>query len=315
MKISVIVPTHNRSDLIPAQVDCLRRQLDDGDELIYVDDASVDESVRILKELSVTVVALDRNGGVGRARNMGARAAKGEILVFFDDDILPVETYLQHVRETFFQTDRQIAQGPHLIEPLQDSNWQCRVEAIVWRGDMEYVQVVRGLSQTLHSQAFAIRADLYRRCGGFSEEFPGAGCEEFELAARLLQTVSIHFDRQLLSRHRFERIVNRLKTLWRRSRRWAHIAGTHKSWTWSQFRTVLRIGVAAATILSPLGLVVWPDAWVVTLALLGVFAFLERQTLLVGARHGRPDLGMMAVGVKLVQYFVIFLGMIRGVVA
>jgi glycosyltransferase involved in cell wall biosynthesis len=92
MKISVIIPTHNRPQKLQETVAGLRAQnFPPNDyEIVVVDDGST-PPVRLPKEMTVSApqVSVIRLGGGERslARNTGAGAAKGEILVFVDDDI------------------------------------------------------------------------------------------------------------------------------------------------------------------------------------------------------------------------------------
>ncbi|HEX8091630.1 MAG TPA: glycosyltransferase [Blastocatellia bacterium] len=89
MKASVIVPTHNRPDGLAETLDYLRRQSVASDcfEIIVVDDGSLPpvtlaESVRGPRCRLVRLNGLERSA----ARNRGADIAKGEVLIFVDDD-------------------------------------------------------------------------------------------------------------------------------------------------------------------------------------------------------------------------------------
>lgn len=89
--MSIIVPTHNRQALLLQTLHSLQQQTYPADrcELIVVDDGSVDETdiaeaaacpypVRYLRQ---------KHQGASLARNLGVRHSRGEILVFFDDDV------------------------------------------------------------------------------------------------------------------------------------------------------------------------------------------------------------------------------------
>src|SRR5213596_1988213 len=89
-KISVIVPTHNRPERLEPTLRGLSRQ--DGFEakdyeLILVDDGSVPPAtVDGLAGPKARVVRLEGEGP-SAARNKGASAARGTLLVFVDDDM------------------------------------------------------------------------------------------------------------------------------------------------------------------------------------------------------------------------------------
>ena len=80
--ISIIVPTRNEAKNLPAVREGIRPY---GDEIIVVDGHSSDGSREIAKSLGATVV-LDNKLGKGEALRVGARAAKGDILLFIDAD-------------------------------------------------------------------------------------------------------------------------------------------------------------------------------------------------------------------------------------
>jgi glycosyltransferase involved in cell wall biosynthesis len=85
---SVIIPTHNRPLLLPRAVESARAAGSDV-EIIVVDDASIDETAAVCRELvGIKYVRLDRNQGVAGARNVGILASSSEFIAFLDDDDL-----------------------------------------------------------------------------------------------------------------------------------------------------------------------------------------------------------------------------------
>lgn len=86
--VSVIIPVRNRPKDIG---DCLQsiRHLcypQEKIEVIVVDDASTDDTAAVVRSFGVKLICNDRCKGPGACRNMGARNASGEILVFLDSD-------------------------------------------------------------------------------------------------------------------------------------------------------------------------------------------------------------------------------------
>ncbi len=85
-RVSVIIPTFNRPDLLPRSVESALRAGSDV-EVIVVDDASCDGTAAVCKTLrNITYVRLDSNRGVAGARNEGLLASKSEFVSFLDDD-------------------------------------------------------------------------------------------------------------------------------------------------------------------------------------------------------------------------------------
>lgn len=86
--ISVIIPTYDRPQLLVRAVESARAAGTEV-EVIVVDDASVDETAEVCRRLrGINYVRLERNQGVGGARNIGLMASTGEYVAFLDDDDL-----------------------------------------------------------------------------------------------------------------------------------------------------------------------------------------------------------------------------------
>lgn len=89
--LSVVIPVYNRPDLIvPCVQSILQAEVDDV-EIIIVDDCSTDHTWNVCCRLSedsesVHILHLDRNHGVGFARNKGLLLARGEYVYFVDSD-------------------------------------------------------------------------------------------------------------------------------------------------------------------------------------------------------------------------------------
>jgi glycosyltransferase involved in cell wall biosynthesis len=91
MKVSVVIPTHDRRAWLELTLRSVLRQHHDVLEVIVVDDGSTDDTAETLAGLSdprVRVVRHDTPRGVGASRNEGAARAKGEWIAFVDDDDL-----------------------------------------------------------------------------------------------------------------------------------------------------------------------------------------------------------------------------------
>ncbi|OOF56492.1 glycosyltransferase [Rodentibacter genomosp. 2] len=84
---SIIVPSYNRKSEIPVLLESLGEQTHKSFEVVIVDDYSK-EPVVVEKSypFKVTVIRNETNQGAAESRNIGARAALGEWLLFLDDD-------------------------------------------------------------------------------------------------------------------------------------------------------------------------------------------------------------------------------------
>lgn len=89
MKFTIIIPNYNSSEWIKKCIDSVRIQPYDDFEIIIVDDMSTDNSVDIIKEFNdkrIVLIESDKKLWNGGARNVGIRHAKGDYILFLDDD-------------------------------------------------------------------------------------------------------------------------------------------------------------------------------------------------------------------------------------
>lgn len=89
MIISIVIPSYNRSPLLPRAIKSISR--DFSAEIIIIDDGSVDGTDTIVSNLSqsdnrIVYIQLDKNRGVNIARNTGVRRATGEWISLLDSD-------------------------------------------------------------------------------------------------------------------------------------------------------------------------------------------------------------------------------------
>ena len=89
MKVAAIVPALNEEKNVGAVLKVLLSS-EDIDEVILVDDGSVDHTALIGRKAGAKIVSLPQKGGSGKGNAMreGAKATRAEILVFFDADLV-----------------------------------------------------------------------------------------------------------------------------------------------------------------------------------------------------------------------------------
>jgi glycosyltransferase involved in cell wall biosynthesis len=89
IKVSVIVPTHNRAHTIRRCLDSALGQTISPYEVIVVDDASTDDTTSVVKSISderLRLITMPSNKGAQAARNVGIKNAKGDYIAFLDSD-------------------------------------------------------------------------------------------------------------------------------------------------------------------------------------------------------------------------------------
>jgi glycosyltransferase involved in cell wall biosynthesis len=87
VRVSVIVPTHNRAGLLEQAIDSVLAQTFASFELIVVDDGSTDHTSALLSGYAGRIrIKRQINQGVSAARNLGMAAAAGEFIALLDSD-------------------------------------------------------------------------------------------------------------------------------------------------------------------------------------------------------------------------------------
>lgn len=89
--VSVVIPTHNRSDLLPRAIKSVQEQIYSDLEIIVVSDGSTDDTKAVVEGISkkdsrVRFIEYHPARGGNIARNTGIEAAQGEYVAFLDDD-------------------------------------------------------------------------------------------------------------------------------------------------------------------------------------------------------------------------------------
>ena len=104
--VSVVVPTHNRAELLARSLRSVAEQDYSRLEVVVVDDASTDETPAVVerftrslgaKGVSVRSLRLEVNAGPAAARNRGVAAAEGSLLTFLDSDDMLEKTFVSTV--------------------------------------------------------------------------------------------------------------------------------------------------------------------------------------------------------------------------
>lgn len=127
-RFSVVIPTYRRRDRVVRNVQALAEQDFSDFEAIVVDDGSDDGSAEALRALEVPfplAVLEQENQGAAGARNVGARAARGEILLFLDDDMEAASSLLaEHERSHREGADLVVGDMPlHPDSPAGLLSW------------------------------------------------------------------------------------------------------------------------------------------------------------------------------------------------
>ena len=186
---TVIIPTHNRPDLLRRAVISVLKQSDGDFELIVVDDGSARPASESLSDVGDRRLIVLRNltaGGVSMARNRGVTEAKGEVLSFLDDDDAFHRDYLAAMRPVFSNLRAGFAWvGQSILTPglSLPSAWLERPHGpflpVRHQPDPDLANIHVGCAQ-----GFSVRKTAIDAVGAFDEKLGYS--EDFDLVVRLL---------------------------------------------------------------------------------------------------------------------------------
>lgn len=193
VRTSIIVPSYRRADALERLVASIAPQLADRPdrELIVVDDASNDPAYPALAARypgQMRLITQPKNAGPSAARNAGARIARGEYLIFTDDDCVAPPYWLDWFDNIVTQNpDVDLIGGyarplPHVRRwtPTRWAPFQF-LQLGIWYSDEIVV-----LCSSCH---LAVRKRWYDRIGGFREQMRWA--EDRNLTYRLRRAGAI----------------------------------------------------------------------------------------------------------------------------
>lgn len=183
LRLSVVIPVHDGGELLRRCLEAVAASERRADEVIVVDDASSDASGEQARRQGARVVRSDGSPrGPAHARNRGAEAATGGVLVFVDADVVV------H-RDALGRIERTLAEHPEVAAVFGSYDDDPPALGLVSRyknllhhhvhqhGRREAVTFWAGLG--------AIRRGPFLAMGGFDEAYARPSIEDIELGTRM----------------------------------------------------------------------------------------------------------------------------------
>ena len=198
MRLSIVIPAYNEEDYLP---DCLeqvlaevRRCNDPGAvEVLVVDNASVDATAEVARQMPGVRVVHEPSKGLTKARQRGLEAAHGEVLGYVDADTRMPPGWIDRVLRTFERQPNVVCvSGPYIYYDAK--RWQRVMVRLYWiflahpAYWMTRYMVVGG--------NFAARRSALEQIGGFDTEIAFYG-EDTNIARRLHAAGKVKFTLRL----------------------------------------------------------------------------------------------------------------------
>ncbi len=188
MSVSVIIPTHNRAGQVVKAVDSVLAQTVVVDEVLVVDDGSVDNTAAVLAPYGEQIRVLrQENRGVSSARNLGIKDAKGEWLALLDSDDHWLPEKL--ARQLAFH-----AANPDILISQTDEHW-LRNDRLVKKAkrfrhkEEGWIFVPSLLMCHVSPSAVLIHRSVLAEVGFFDEDLPA--CEDYDLWLRIARQYAV----------------------------------------------------------------------------------------------------------------------------
>jgi len=180
--ISVIVPAYNAGDTLSSCLSALRAQSLPGAqyEVVVVDDGSTDGTADIARQFGARLIC-QQNAGPAAARNRGAQAARGQILLFTDSDCEPAPDWIEHMVAPFGDPELQGAKGAYrtrqkeLVARFVQLEYEEKYDRLLRQPWIDFVD----------TYSAAYRRDVFLANGGFDDAFSAASVEDQEFSFRL----------------------------------------------------------------------------------------------------------------------------------
>lgn len=159
-KISIIMPTYNRKQIIDLAIDSVLCQNYDDCEIIVIDDKSSDNTIEHISDKygnKVRTLSLKENSGANIARNRGVDISKGEWLLFLDSDDTLRESSLDYLSKLIEKVESNM-----IFSACVDSNGNVTSNNPEFEGYLTYQEFI---CKKINGEYIAlIKKDSFVKC-------------------------------------------------------------------------------------------------------------------------------------------------------
>lgn len=180
-RISIVIPVYNGERTLSECLTWVFRSDFEPFEVVLVDDGSTDRSRTIASTFPCRIVSTSGRVGPAKARNAGAREARGDILFFIDSDVMLRPDGLERLAEAFETGEIDAVCGVQTAE-MRHHNLASQYKNLWMR--WTYLRQT-GQVPLFYTTAAAIRRDVFERVGGFDEGYETPDVEDTAFGQRL----------------------------------------------------------------------------------------------------------------------------------
>lgn len=180
--VSVVIPVYNAEKEIENCLNAVCNSKYVASEVIVVDDCSLDSSALIASKFNCRVIKNEVNKGPSESRNIGAFAAKGELILFLDSDIIVEEDTLTKIVSSFNQYPDIVGVWGVISKRHPNNNYYSQYKNLF----LHFCSLkFEKFSSHLVSAVAAIKKNIFIEFGGFDTKFKTVCIEDVDLGYRL----------------------------------------------------------------------------------------------------------------------------------
>lgn len=154
--ISVVIPALNEENLLPDCLSSLRKQdYRDEYEIIIADNGSTDNTAGIARRFGATVVSCAEEKSVFHAREVGADAARGDIIAQADADTIYPRDWLRRISDQFAARPEVVAVTGRFF--YGNSPWWAKFEYLLRHSMNRLSAMFFGRPMVVSGATFAFR--------------------------------------------------------------------------------------------------------------------------------------------------------------
>jgi len=202
MKLSIIIPSYGRAQVLKdclESINKLKNELKDY-EIIVInnnnDKKIENDTSRVCKKYKLNITEINTHRGLGsvKSRNMGIKKAKGDLLLFFDDDTIIQKNYFNNLLKSYNNENIGAVGGAEIKEQKNSIFHKLlfkfkKTGDITWSGEIisNFSPNIKNSLKVKHLQGsnFSIRKSVIDKIGLMDEKMIGHYRDETEFVYRV----------------------------------------------------------------------------------------------------------------------------------
>ncbi len=229
-KVSVIIPTYNRADLLPRAIESVLNQTFKDFELIIVDDGSTDNTKEIVeqyqkKDERIKYLWEENFGGPAKPYNLALKQCQGEYIAFLDHDDMWLPEKLEKQLAIFKKYEGKVNLGlvtcdGYVVDSLGNNKGKSNFKYNNLFGPENFdLFFEKWLASSL--SCVVIRKDVLKNIGYFDENFKVAA--DIDIYIRILKNYHFYFLKESLINYTRSDSSLSNKQFWKQMPEWEYL--------------------------------------------------------------------------------------------